>query len=349
MALSIGWFLDDDHDFDTLMVTTLVGSVILFLLSLSTNVQAADHGLLLDVSENEEIDETSPLVKHSMHPAETSSSYVCYKPYSLFGEQLSHISEEDASMLQRIATINSLSIKPPPKASLRSSFLSFYAEDVPKQYSNPQMSRSNNCPIYPLNETSPPSFELARLPYPPPEAPAVVLIALFPVYQQNGQYRNSQSTAQYLPNLLQQEEEHYYLQCSLETHQHYQQRSRWILKSFISSILCLGVVYGMTQSLVYLYLHDTLGLPMHMIGIIGLISIAAELLADVLAIQVRNQGCGKNKGKKMKKKCVVPQERNQTNLLIDILDYPTIPAPCNYRLRAYYTGIMHICIHVVDS
>ncbi|CAO3640585.1 unnamed protein product [Mucor hiemalis] len=284
MALSIGWFLDDDHDFDTLMVTTLVGSVILFLLSLSTNVQAADHELL-DVPESEEIDETSPLVKHSMQPAETSSSYVCYKPYSLFGEQLSHISEEDASMLQRIATINSLSIKPPAKASLHSSFLSFYAEDIPKQYTNPQISRSNNYPAYPLHEISPPSFELARLPYPPPEAPTVVLIVLFPVYLRNSQYRSSQSTAQ--PNLLQQEEEYYYLQCSLETHQHYQQRSRWIIKSFISSILCLGVVYGMTQSLVYLYLHDTLGLPMHMIGIIGLISIAAELLADNLAIWVR--------------------------------------------------------------
>jgi cytochrome c oxidase assembly factor CtaG len=52
-------------------------------------------------------------------------------------------------------------------------------------------------------------------------------------------------------------------------------------------MFCLGVVYGMTQSLVYIYLHDTLKLPMHMIGIIGLIMVSADLLAGRLVIWVR--------------------------------------------------------------
>ncbi|KAI8085743.1 uncharacterized protein B0P05DRAFT_585272 [Gilbertella persicaria] len=118
MAVGIGWSLDDDHDFDTLMVTILIGSVFLFLLSLSTTVQPADPCLLGIAAAvyQQDLDERSPLVKHTLQPTDTSSSYVYYKPYSLFREQLSHISEEDASMLQRMATTNnSVSIKPLPR------------------------------------------------------------------------------------------------------------------------------------------------------------------------------------------------------------------------------------------
>jgi hypothetical protein len=259
MSLIIGWFLDDDHDFDTLMVTTLIGSVILFLLSLSTNVQAADASLL-DIPGCEEIGETSPLTKHALKSTEsnmTSGSYICYKPYSLFGEELSHISEEDASMLQRMATTNSASIRPLPRpasisSSTQSSCLSLNTtthtipthaishEDLILPTYNKQLQISplksisrNNFPNTLLQENSPPSFELARLPYPPPEAPVVVLVTLFPGYYQNHNYhhRNPLQLPQpLLPIPPQQlEEEYYYLQCSLATH--YQQQSKWILKS----------------------------------------------------------------------------------------------------------------------
>ncbi|ORZ22561.1 hypothetical protein BCR42DRAFT_406486 [Absidia repens] len=163
-ALGIGCFLDDDHDFDTLMGTVVTGCAALFLLSLSTNVQPADP-LLLDLQIGDPLMETTPLHsnpsilphyytdstsnphhyhKHYTHhfrnqqqppsikyqqsyhqyyettnsdlnnePATTSlldsanSSpspyyYATYKPYSIFGGHLSHISEEDDSMLQRI-------------------------------------------------------------------------------------------------------------------------------------------------------------------------------------------------------------------------------------------------------
>ncbi|KAI7895188.1 uncharacterized protein EV154DRAFT_496239 [Mucor mucedo] len=258
MSIGIGWNLDDDHDFDTLMVTTLIGSVILFLLSLSTNVQAADPSLLDIIQCHEEMDETSPLTKYSgLHQTETTS---CYKPYSLFGEQLSHISEEDASMLRRMITTNSTSIRPLP-ASIHSS-----------PYT-PPISRNNNIPIHFINDNLPPSFELARLPYPPPVSPSVVLITFIPGYYQKHQHYRP------LPSNLPHEEEYYYLHC-------YQQQSKWILKSFMSSIFCLGLVHGMTQSLLYIYLHDALELPMHLIGIVGLIIITADLLASKLVIWI---------------------------------------------------------------
>ncbi|CAO3594572.1 unnamed protein product [Absidia cylindrospora] len=163
-ALGIGCFLDDDHDFDTLMGTVVTGCAALFLLSLSTNVQPADP-LLLGLQIGDQLMETTPLQsnpsimpqyytdstsnshhyhKHYIHhyhqppsinyrqssqnyhryhettntdlnhaPAttalfdSTNSSpspyyYATYKPYSIFGGHLSHISEEDDSMLQRI-------------------------------------------------------------------------------------------------------------------------------------------------------------------------------------------------------------------------------------------------------
>jgi hypothetical protein len=126
-------------------------------------------------------------------------------------------------------------------------------------------------------ENSPPSFELARLPYPPPKAPIIVLITLKPNYYKTHppSYRNTCLPA----------EEEYYHQCSLAAH-HHQQQSKWILKSFLSSLFCLGIVFGMTQPLLYIYLHDSMGVPMHSIGIIGSMIIVSDLLATRLVISV---------------------------------------------------------------
>ena len=301
MSLCIGWFLDEDHDFDTLMVTTLIGSVVLFLLCLSTNVQAVDHELLGITPSQEEANEIISYTKNDTLfrkiNTKSTNNEPGYKPYSLFGDQLSHISEEDASLLQRIPTTSSALMKPQKYApSVYSSCNSHYAATSPNNYaeeSNVPYSYQHHAtmlfnPHLPRNyltESLTPSFELARLPYPPPEAPAVVLIKLFPNYcQAQNDSLHQNKLNQKLS--LQQEEGYYYLQCSLETHQHYQQRSNWIVKSFISTALCLGLVHGMTQTLVFLYLHEILGLPMHMIGFIGSVMIAADLLANKLVIKV---------------------------------------------------------------
>ncbi|KAK4515789.1 uncharacterized protein ATC70_010743 [Mucor velutinosus] len=317
MTLGIGWSLNDDHDFDTLMVTILIGSVILFLLSLSTTVQAADPSLL-GITCNE-VDETTPLAKHALQRTNTSSSCVYYKPYSLFGEQLSHISEEDASMLQRMTTANnSVSIKPLPRPASVCSGLSYLTNTTTHLHNNQHIPgtaapaaateyEDSACFFHPtLPSTmhsasyqhpsqynpyqinyelgnSPPSFELARLPYPPAQSPAVVLITLIPGYHQN--QSSHQPTNQIPISATVVAEDDYYHQCSLATH-HYQQQSKWILKSFICSTLCLGIVFGMTQSLLYIHLHDNLKFPMHLIGVVGLATISADILASKLVIRI---------------------------------------------------------------
>lgn len=278
MSICIGWFLDDDHDFDTLMVTTLIGSVILFLLSLSTNVQPADVSLL-DIIQcpttSEDltvvVDESSPFLTKqqaytSFQQQEPTTTFIYYKPYSLFGEHLSNISEEDASMVQRMTTTHSTSIRPLPANSIQSSSSRMYR--LP--YTPPISCNNHNIPIQFVQEQLPASFELARLPYPPPEAPSLVLITFFPGYYQK----------QTVPPVVQpQEEEYYYLHC-------YQQQSRWILKSFMSSLFCLGVVFGLTQSLLFLYVHDTLQLPMHFVGVVGFMMVCADLLASEFVLWV---------------------------------------------------------------
>ncbi|CAO3641386.1 unnamed protein product [Cunninghamella blakesleeana] len=91
-ALCIGCFLDDDHDFDTLMGTVLIGCVALFLLSLSTTVQPADP-LLLGFKLEEQSMETSPLLYHQnvisidcydndFHQQLPSQSYYSTHPYN---------------------------------------------------------------------------------------------------------------------------------------------------------------------------------------------------------------------------------------------------------------------------
>lgn len=187
MMLVIAYFLKDDHDFDTLIIILLLGSVALFLLSLSTSVQSADPTLLLG---------KQPLLNPE----------IVYKPYHLFGEHLSHISEEDASMLQRITTTHSKFIP---------SITDLY-----------------------------PSFELARLPFPPVSSSSIVVLSLFR---------------------------------SVDDQDEQEKR---IERSILLSLLFLGTVYGMTQSMIYLFLYDTFKVPMPILGLVGFMMIMSSPLAE---------------------------------------------------------------------
>ncbi|CEG73989.1 hypothetical protein RMATCC62417_09266 [Rhizopus microsporus] len=196
VTFAIGCFLEGDHDFDTLMVVLLIGSVALFLLSLSTSVQAVDPALL---------------VGRQHQPLLTTE--IIYKPYHVFGEHLSHISEEDASMLQRMATTH----------SKYTSIIDQYA-----------------------------SFDLVRLPHPPASSASIVLMSSLKI------------------------------SCS---HEEDAQEKR-VARSMQISFLCLGIVRGMTQSVIYLFLYDKLKMPTYIIGAVGSMEIFSSLLADRLLIHV---------------------------------------------------------------
>ncbi|KAI8344213.1 hypothetical protein BC941DRAFT_497545 [Chlamydoabsidia padenii] len=249
-ALGIGCFLDDDHDFDTLMGTVVIGCAALFLLSLSTTVQPADPLLLGLHSEEYPSMETSPLLTkppllpqyyvnnnnnntsdsinsqqaqrlyihhhyhhfhhhyyhhhHHLHQsaeydgqmdysrspqnadlnitkngapllldsaATTISSspyyYTAYKPYSLFGDHLSHISEEDITMLQQTPPT------PPRASSITSNMtnsMDFLLDNstfqfTPISYSLPTASSSSSTPALSSPQTPSP-FDHSTLPLP---------------------------------------------------------------------------------------------------------------------------------------------------------------------------------------
>ncbi|KAG0167391.1 hypothetical protein DFQ30_006121 [Apophysomyces sp. BC1015] len=140
MAVVLGICLRNDHDFDTLLVTSLIGSVILFLLSMSTTVEPIVEQKPSDLS----------LLKNAPSFEDTRT----YKPYCLFGEHLSHISEEEevSSIFPQIHTKRC--------SRVQSSLSTDPYEDVMQRM---------------------PSLELALLPLPPLEASMAAAVMIWPM------------------------------------------------------------------------------------------------------------------------------------------------------------------------
>ncbi|KAI9314537.1 hypothetical protein BX666DRAFT_1967627 [Dichotomocladium elegans] len=310
MAVSIGWSLDDDHDFDTLMGTILIGAVLLFLVSLSTTVIPID---LAQLGLSDE-DQLLPLLKplpatglaatmtgtgatnlhyipidsrhhsYEQYPQIESIHIVSayhyndppprytYKPYCLFNEQLSHISEEDASMLQRTSSQNN-TIKAPPE-SIASGGTTTATIDTPFRSSSQYWANTTTASTTANNIqqcddlfAAMPSLQLALMPSPPPETPMIVLpvacLSNLPLHLNGNDMPDD---------------------CSDDDDDDLQQdrATTWSVYSLLATIFLIGSATTMMNSLAYIYLHDGLGLPMHVIGMIGMVSMASKAIAKPL-------------------------------------------------------------------
>ncbi|RCI02160.1 hypothetical protein CU098_011769, partial [Rhizopus stolonifer] len=114
----------NEDSFGTMLLGVwIVGAILLcvFALSKSNAVVPANLDQL-----NIRDDQAPLLLKSALRLTVDQSSiyYAVYKPYSIFGEQLSHISEEDASLLDRVMTTED---------SLRQMYS--YVSNVPSFYS----------------------------------------------------------------------------------------------------------------------------------------------------------------------------------------------------------------------
>ncbi|KAI9266730.1 hypothetical protein BDA99DRAFT_31226 [Phascolomyces articulosus] len=424
MAVTIGWSLDEDHDFDTLMGTILIGAVLLFLVSLSTTVLPADPALLGIQDDDHEV--TTPLLKcsfdiersfpetmttptnyivgretqqhtttspitptntmamsmanpitasmngngkpmttamtpstisittsnNSIHSAIMSPYYehrppstYFYKPYCLFNEQLSHISEEDASMLRRMAsnanthlsmkqqqqqqttttttttgTVNTMATTATNSIisesigadTERGDSTDFVGGGATTCCTSPFRSSSqywattttattasttanniheNNNDHYLFSEM--PSLQLALLPSPPSETPMLVLpIALTSSFIY---HHHTPSTLNHQGGEEEEEEEEnettattgatnappYYNSFDLNNH-HTNISDPWPEYSLLLTVLLAGIGSSMMNALLYIYLHDGLGLPMHLIGIVGMVAVAARAASKPL-------------------------------------------------------------------
>lgn len=264
MAVMIGWSLDEDHDFDTLMGMVLTGSILLSLLSLSTTVSPADPALLGVQLDDDQLSATeqSPLLKSTEDLTTSISnderpplSNRFYRPYCVFNEQLSHISEEDSSQLQRVASDTNTSVRQYPKSIVEEEP---EFPDIESACSSGQYWAANTTASTTANNIHDddlfnfmPSLPLALFPSPAPENPMIALAATLMGYPDDEPDTGSM-----------------FMICLLTT------------------TALLGIASAAVNALMYIYLHDNLGLPMHLVGLVGMTSIAAHVAAKPLVRRV---------------------------------------------------------------
>lgn len=164
----IGWLISlaSDKSLDVILISTwVVGMLLLLLIALLFTTVEPANASQLNIS-----DEQAPLLlKNALHLTadQNSNLFPSYRPYSIFGEQLSHISEEeDSSQLDRMFT-NETSLRHVDSYDSTPSYYSHYQSE--EENNNP-MSSMTLIPIVPANA-------LALLPLPTPTDP---LVAFFP-------------------------------------------------------------------------------------------------------------------------------------------------------------------------
>ncbi|OAD77348.1 hypothetical protein PHYBLDRAFT_164266 [Phycomyces blakesleeanus NRRL 1555(-)] len=234
----------------------LVGYVTLGSLGFACIGFACTNPEAVDPSELANVNELAPFfLKNALQPTDTrtsagpnSSIYnPLYQPYSLFGEQLSHISEEDASLLQRMASPQSLMRN--PSISSHYSYGSTLSQPNLQQQQQQQQNGlfpenaylntnpSNNGQSIEMSFTVLPvsSLDLALIPNPCPEDPMGVLVML--------RHPEDYFPYNYLTNLPLQ----------------------WRIQSVLLSMLLLGIASGMLGSLLPIYLYRGLGMPLWLV------------------------------------------------------------------------------------
>lgn len=259
----IGWLINltGDGFLDTILVTMwVIGMVLLLLVALLfTSVEPANSNQL-NIS-----DEQAPLLlKNALHLTadQNSISFPLYKPYSIFGEQLSHISEEeDSSQLDRMFTNeNSLSLM---NSYNSSSMQSYYSGDMNDEEMNNQLSSMTIIPTVPSNA-------LALLPLPTPTDP---LVAFFPWM------RPEQDNLQ--DDLL--VGQHHYNQ----HHQHALSKiNNWKTNTLSLTLFLLGISYTLMNTFLFIYVYTILEVSLSIIACLIMVHTAAEMIVSFTIEQV---------------------------------------------------------------
>ncbi|KAI8145367.1 hypothetical protein BJV82DRAFT_535509 [Fennellomyces sp. T-0311] len=212
-----------------------------------------------------------------------------YKPYSLFGEPLSHISEEDASMLRRMASSNSQLMRHNSSHSINSTTttasgaalaasgsvpitmygstnttttqhpLDFFSsawrrhnsitqQQQPQLPPNVNVNAHQQPPAPPQPEQLTSSAELSLLPLPPHKTPMSVLLLL---HVDGGTFSD--------------------------------QMIQWQIQSMALTTLMLGIIFGMMNTMLFIYLYQVLDLSMWVLGVAGMVPVLSEMAVHLSA------------------------------------------------------------------
>lgn len=247
-----------------------LGSVLLLLIALLgfVSVEPA-NAQQLNIS-----DEQAPLLlKNALHLTadQNSMNFPTYRPYSIFGEQLSHISEEDASQLDRMFTNTEESIRP---MNSRDSFApSFYSNTSyhlhhPSSRMSEGVENGNNLsmtlvPMVPYNA-------LALLPLPTPTDP---LVAFFSWMRPAQNLEDELLCCGHYNN-------YYYIQ------QNNQKMNLWKTQTLFITLLLLGISHALMNSFLFIYVYSILEISMYMIPCLIIVQMTSEMIVSFIIEKV---------------------------------------------------------------
>ncbi|KAG2233117.1 hypothetical protein INT48_005861 [Thamnidium elegans] len=233
----------------------ITGMVFLLLISLLfTSVEPANANQL-DISE-----EQAPLLlKNALHLTADQNSilFPSYKPYSIFGEQLSHISEEDASQLDRMFTNTDDSLRHINSYDSTPSFCSRLHHSYPSRHNNNDEEHHLSMTIIPTV----PSNALALLPLPTPTDPLVAFFSWMRPEQDNLQ-----------DNLLVNQNPFYY---------HHQNKiDSWKTQTLSLTLFILGISSTLLNTFLFIYVYTILQVSMYTIACLVMVQATFEMIVS---------------------------------------------------------------------
>lgn len=263
----IGWLVakqkGEEEELNMILgVDWIIGMALLFIVSiLFISVEPANSNQL-NIS-----DEQAPLLlKNALHLTADpqQSNFQCYKPYSIFGEQLSHISEEDASQLDRMFTTNTAdnSLRHVDSIDSNRTTPSFYTQQQEEFFSQ----EDNNISSMTIIPTVP-ANALALLPLPTPTDP---LVAFFHwMRSSSGQGQEEQEDI--CPN--------YYYNSNNRNNQQ-NKINNWKLDTLSFTLFLLGVSYALLNTFLFIYIYSILQISIYIIACLIMIHISAEMIVS---------------------------------------------------------------------
>lgn len=248
--------MTEDRYLDIILIGVYtIGMVLLLVVALVFTTVEPANASQLDIS-----DEQVPLLlKNALFLTADQNNLVAYRPYSIFGEQLSHISEEDASQLDRMFTRED-SLRPmdsydsnAPSFYSRNSYMSGSVVQVDPQDTNANYLSMTLVPTVPANA-------LALLPLPTPTDP---LVAFFSCMRSNPESTDDELVGGY-----------YYGQPQPQNHK----VNQWKTQTLSVTMLLLGVANALMNTFLFVYVYSFMEMSMYIISCLIMIHMTCEMI-----------------------------------------------------------------------
>lgn len=253
-------FTNEDNIRLILLILWIIGMVSLSIIS-NTNQVKPSSPAELNISD----DQAPLLLKNalSLTTDQNSIYFPIYKPYSIFGEQLSHISEEDASQLDRMLTNDSLR----HVSSFDSNAPSFYTRrTMTNTYTNHNNNYDDDYIEQNMTVTTH-AYALALLPLPTTTDP---LIALLSKQEDEELYEDLFIPRNYV----------------LPINHQLIKLKNWKLKTLDMSILLLGITDALLNTFLFMYAYSTLGISLSMISWLIVTNITSQSIVHCVVEKV---------------------------------------------------------------